>query len=240
MSSLLVSVLMPTRDRVVLALRSVQSLLSTCQDASRVEIIVAHDRDDPASDQYFHSSRWHDVISAWGAQDQVLSCDSWGYQGLHRYYTAMARQAQGRWFMIWNDDAVMQTQGWDQYLADNQDFVGLIHMHTVNFKPSLTLFPLIPKIWLELFGEISQHQLNDSWIQDICHEADAVLRLPISVFHDRYDVTGNNLDATYANRRYDKKVYNHESMQAIRHDWAQRLKEYRQQTHACDAKPGPT
>lgn len=240
MSCLLVSVLMPTRGRVELARRSIESLLNNCADASRVEIIVAYDNDDTASAQYFQSLKWTELITSFGARNQVLVCEPWGYQGLHRYYTAMARQARGQWFMIWNDDAIMQSQYWDKNLADNQDFVGLLHMYTANFKPTLTLFPLIPRVWLDLFGEISLHQLNDSWIQDVCHQAAAVRHMPVSVFHDRYDVTGNNLDETYANRRYDKKIYNHESMQAIRHDWAQRLKDYRQQIGACDTKPDQT
>lgn len=240
MNSLLVSVLLPTRDRADLVARSVRSVLDLCQDPSRVEIVVAYDSDDTASTRYFSGPAWSDLIQSAGSQSQILCCDPWGYQGLHRYYTAMARQARGQWLMIWNDDAVMQTAGWDQAVANHADFVGMLHMTTSNFKPTLTLFPLIPRVWMDLFGEISLHQLNDSWIQDICHEADAVCNLPVSVFHDRYDVTGNNLDPTYKNRRYDKKVYNHESMQAIRADWAQRLRQYRQQTHACDAKPDLT
>jgi hypothetical protein len=211
-------------------------MLDSCRDPSRIEIVVAYDHDDTASAQYFHGPEWTNLIAAAGAHSQTLCCDPWGYQGLHRYYTAMARQAQGQWLMIWNDDAVMQTQDWDQCVADRCDFVGMLHMTTANFKPTLTLFPLIPRIWMELFGEISQHQLNDSWIQDICHEADAVCRLPVTVFHDRYDVTGNNLDQTYQNRRYDKKIYNHESMRLIRSNWATRLREYRQHIGACEPR----
>lgn len=240
MSCLLVSVLMPTRGRVELARRSIESLLNNCADASRVEIMVAYDNDDTDSANYFTSPRWTELITSHGARSKVLSCEPWGYAGLHRYYTAMARQAQGEWFMIWNDDAVMQSRDWDQHLADNRNWIGLLHMYTANFKPTLTLFPLIPRVWLDLFGEISLHQLNDSWIQDVCHQADAVKHMPVSIFHDRYDVTGNNLDETYARRRYDKKIYNHESMQAVRAEWAQRLRQYRQQNCACDTRPDLT
>ena len=240
MSTLLVSVLLPTRNRTELVARSVQSLLSRCSDASRIEIIVAFDQDDVASQQYFESKRWSHVIASAGAHSQQLVCEPWGYAGLHRYYTAMARQAQGSWFMIWNDDAIMQSTGWDQAIADEKDFVGMLHMHTANFKPNLTLFPIIPKAWMDLFGEISLHQLNDSWIQDICHEADAVCRLPVTVFHDRYDVTGNNGDETYVNRRYDKKLYNHESMRQIRSDWATRPREYRQHIGVGEPRLDPT
>jgi hypothetical protein len=234
MDSTLISVLLPTRNRTALAKRSVTSLLSLCADPTQVEIVVAFDEDDLDSAEFFQSLQWHSFIKDTGAQSQICCCPAWGYSGLNHYYTAMAKQSQGRWFMIWNDDAVMRTAGWDQHVADHKDFVGMLHMATENFKPTLTLFPLIPQVWMDLFGEISQHQLNDSWIQDICHEADAVQKIPVTVFHDRYDVTGNNFDSTYANRRYNKKLYNHEDTKKIRSAWALRLKEYREQTVACE------
>jgi hypothetical protein len=240
MNNILVSVLLPTRERPQLVHRSVQSLLSHSKVPSAIEIIVAYDEDDMASAEYFNSNKWHDLIKSFGASSKELLCPKWGYQGLHHYYTAMARQAQGQWFLIWNDDATILTPEWDQYVQQNANFIGMLHMGTENFKSALTLFPLIPRVWLELFGEISQHQLNDSWIQDICHAADAVCGIPVSVFHDRYDVTGNNLDATYQNRRYDKKIYNHEDTKKIRSEWAIQLKEYRERMGACEPMPRPT
>ena len=237
MSQTLVSILLPTRNRITLVQRSVQSLLAQSADPTRIEIIVAYDNDDQASKQYFQSSDWPALIKSFGAGEQVIPCPKWGYHRLNHYYTAMAKQSQGQWLMIWNDDAVMLTPNWDQCIQDHKDFVGMLHMGTENFKSSLTLFPLIPKIWIDLFGEISQHQLNDSWIQDICHEAGAVQEIPVTVFHDRYDVTGNNLDATYQNRRYDKKIYNHETMRQVRSDWARRLRIHREQTVACAPTP---
>lgn len=234
MNNILVSVLLPTRNRTALVERSVQSLLSNSINSSQIEIMVAYDEDDYTSEQYFGEPRWHQLVDSYSAGHQELKCPIWGYHGLHKYYTALAKQARGQWLMIWNDDAVMLTPQWDQHVDDTKDFVGMLHMGTENFKANLTLFPLIPKLWLDLFGEISQHQLNDSWIQDICHEAGAVKEIPVTVFHDRFDVTGNNLDATFQNRRYDKKIYNHEDMKKIRSAWALHLKQYREQTLACE------
>ena len=233
MNDILVSVLLPTRKRTHLAYRSIDSLLTLSSDPSCVEIITAYDDDDIDSRNYFKNTEWQELIQHYNAHNQNLQCPRWGYQGLNKYYTTMAQKAHGRWLMIWNDDAVMLSRGWDERIKDNADFVGMMHMTTTNFKPNLTLFPLIPKIWLDLFGAISLHQLNDSWIQDICHEAGAVCEIPVNVFHDRFDVTGNNLDTTYENRSYNKKLYNHETMKEVRSRWAQHLKHYREQTSAC-------
>lgn len=236
MSDILVSILLPTRRRTQLAYRSADSLLTLSSNPAGIEIITAYDDDDQISHDYFNNSEWAGLIKHYNARNQNLQCPRWGYQGLNKYYTAMAQKAQGRWLMIWNDDAVMLTRGWDDCIRANADFVGMMHMTTTNFKPNLTLFPLIPRVWLDLFGSISLHQLNDSWIQDICHEAGAVLEIPVNVFHDRFDVTGNNLDATYEDRIYNKKLYRHERMQAVRSRWAQHLKQYREQSSACEPR----
>jgi hypothetical protein len=102
-----------------------------------VEIVTAHDDDDQASQEYFHSKRWLSLIDQYQSTAQTLCCPQWGYSKLNHYYTTMALQAKGQWLMIWNDDAVMLTNGWDQHLADNQDFMGMLHMTTENFKPTI-------------------------------------------------------------------------------------------------------
>lgn len=237
MQDILVSVLLPTRQRPQLVERSVLSLLTTAANSKQVEIIVAYDDDDSASRDFLNSAQWSQISQQFVCKTQTICCPKWGYAGLHNYFTAMAQQARGSWFMIWNDDAVMETAGWDQEILKNKNYTGMLHMNTRNFPASLCLFPLIPRVWLDLFGEISLHQLNDSWVQDICREADAVRMIPVTVFHDRYDATGNNLDATYQNRQYGKKLYRHQSMQAVRSEWAAKLTQYRASIDACDAKP---
>ena len=236
MKPVLISVLLPTRNRPALVERTVRSLLNLAQDPKSIEIMVAYDQDDRASQEYLSSPQWPELVESYEAKHGELCCEPWGYSGLHRYYTVLAQASNGQWLMIWNDDAVMLTQDWDVQVRLNQNFVGMMHMTTENFNKNLTLFPLIPRTWLDLFGSMSLHQCTDSWIQDICREAQAVRAIPVSVFHDRYDVTGNNLDATYENRRYDKKIYNHESMRQVRSEWAQKFMHHRHSV-ACVAKP---
>lgn len=236
MNNILVSVLIPTRKRTQLVYRSVNSLLSLSSHPSNIEIIIAHDEDDNDSCTYFKDAEWTDLIKHYNAANQNLQCPCWGYKALNKYYTAMAQQAQGHWLIIWNDDALMQTHGWDKHLLENMDFIGMLHMPTVNYKPNLTLFPIIPKIWMDLFGQISQTQITDTWIQNICHEADAVKEIPVDVLHDRYDLTGNNFDQTYLDRKYNKKEFNHETMQQLRSEWAKKLRQFKEQNSSCEPR----
>lgn len=221
---MLVTVLLPTRQRPHLVERSIRSLLDNASNPSNIEIAVAFDQDDEQSREYFKSVEWNTLA---GLQSTVLETPKWGYQELHKYYNLLAEHATGQWLLIWNDDAVMKTQGWDLLVQDNADFVGLLHMRTENYRDKFALFPLIPKVWTEIFGCVSESNSNDSWIQHICLEAEAIRRIDAVVFHDRADLTGNNLDSTYLSRTDQKKIYKSAEMRQLRHEWAQKLIEYR-------------
>jgi hypothetical protein len=41
-----------------------------------------------------------------------------GYDSLHEYYNELASKATGDWLMLWNDDAVMETEGWDEKIGN--------------------------------------------------------------------------------------------------------------------------
>ena len=223
---MLITVMLPTRHRTPLVERSVQSLLALADDPTQIEIAVAYDQDDTQSHDYFASAEWTALITTYGAHFQKHQTPQWGYQELHNYYNLLATHAQGKWLLIWNDDALMKSAGWDSMIKQEQDYMGMLHMITENYRPKFALFPLIPRKWIDIFGSVSLSNSNDSWIHHICLEAKAIKMIDAVVFHDRADLTGNNLDQTYLNRTNQKKLYKSEPMRQLRHEWAQRLIEY--------------
>lgn len=225
--AVIISVLIPTRKRSKLVERSVRSLLCNANTASQIEIMIAYDLDDAESKEYFASSQWKSMIESFGATSQVFETPVWGYNALHTYYNFLAEKSKGQWLLIWNDDALMKSPGWDTHVEANKDFVGLLHMITENYRSKFALFPLIPRTWIELFGYVGEIPV-DSWIHHICMEAQAIKIIEPVTYHDRYDMTGNNLDETYQNRDTSKikKNYKSEASKAERHQWAQKLKNY--------------
>lgn len=231
----LVSVMLPTRQRVPLLERTVRSLLETASQPSAVELNVAYDEDDDETHAYLTSEAWQQLLDKFGATSQTHRCPAWGYGELHNYYNLLASTANGKWLLLWNDDCIMVGKDWDQQVRENQDFVGLLHMVTDKFRSELALFPLVPRVWTDIFGKLSLCNLCDSWVQDICYEIGAVRMIPATVIHDRFDVTGNNQDATYMNRDYRKKIYKSDAMRQVRHEWALKLQEYITRNSACAA-----
>lgn len=225
---MLISVLLPTRNRIDLVNRSVQSLLDTATNPADIEILVAFDSDDNESQDYFNSDKWQEFINSYGSNARVFETEPWGYSALNKYYNFLAEQSTGRWLLIWNDDALMKSTGWDEHITNNQDFVGMLHMTCENYRPKFALFPLINRVWLDVFGYVGENPV-DSWIHHISMEAKAIQRIDPIVYHDRYDMTGNNYDDTYANRNTGeiKKKYKSEESKNLRHQWAQKLIDYR-------------
>lgn len=220
--------MMPTRQRVNLVERSVLSLLSQANNPTNIEIAVAFDHDDQDSKTYFASNSWHELIKKYNSSFQLFETPQWGYSDLHNYYNLMAQHAQGNWLMIWNDDAVMKTIHWDKHIEPHDGYVGMLHMVTENYREKFALFPIIPRTWLDIFGCVSLSNSNDSWIQHICLEAKAIKKIDPIVYHDRFDITGNNCDHTYLNRTNQKKIYKSEAMRQLRKEWADKLIAYKQ------------
>jgi hypothetical protein len=49
-----------------------------------------------------------------------MQFDRQGYHRLHIYNNKLAEHTDARWLMIWNDDAVMETQGWDTEIMQHE------------------------------------------------------------------------------------------------------------------------
>jgi hypothetical protein len=70
---------------------------------------------------------------------------------------------------------------------------------------------------------LSQNAQNDTWLSHIAYMLDIFERLPgVQFIHDRADLTGNNNDETFQNRRYmegnpsDPEDFGHPDMQQAR------------------------
>ena len=222
-----ISVLLPTRQRINLVKQSLHSLLSRSQDPTNIEILIAYDEDDVESATFFASSEWTQWVKDHNTQAQTFAVTRWGYKQLHEYYNFLSRHSQGSWLLIWNDDASMETTGWDDVVRQNDDWRMLLHMTCSNLVMRCSIFPLFHRDWIELFGTVSPINHPDSWISEVCWQARARRVIPVSAYHDRADLTGNNKDNTFLARDYSTQVeFNSDAMKSLRREWATKLQDY--------------
>ena len=198
-----ISVLLPTRGRTTTLLHSIESLLTTATHPDQIEILLAMDRDDTASIQYATEV----IVSRWPNNIHIYQMNPLGYGQLHVYYNTLSSLAQGYWFMVWNDDTVMQTTGWDKVLDQYENHpMPLLRSNVVNMQHPFALFPIIKRTWCETLSTLSHLSHIDRFIYNVmqnitpAHKDKWIINIPVDVLHDRADLTGNNLDQTYRNR----------------------------------------
>jgi len=192
------SILLPTRGRTDSLKKSIASLLDLADSPEQLEFRIGFDTDDQESFDHFRN---HVVpmLDQKNVSYTVVLFKPMGYNNLHHYVNTLAQAAQGDWFIFWNDDAVMQSQGWDTEIRSHTGSFVIQAFATHNMHP-YSIFPIVPKAWHTLLGFLSEHPLNDAYISQIAWMLDIMKRIPVQVLHDRADLTGNNKDSTFAHR----------------------------------------
>lgn len=193
-----IAILLPTRGRDGMLERSVKSLIDLADIPIRIQIMFGFDKDDEVGTQYFVNE-----LQPWLDENRVnytaMTFNPLGYIRLNEYVNELARKSDARWLVFWNDDAVMETQGWDTKIMDWDGQFKLLAFHTHNDHP-YSIFPIVPRAWLDLLGYLSPHQISDAWLSQQAYMLDIWQRIEVDVLHDRHDLTGNNNDATFQHR----------------------------------------
>ena len=113
----------------------------------------------------------------------------------------------------------MLTEGWDEVITSyNGQFKLLGPKDNHNGHP-YAILPIVPKDWFRLMDHLSQNAQNDAWLSHIAYMLDIFERIDVEILHDRADLTGNNDDETFKNRKYmegnpdDPRDFGHPDMQ---------------------------
>lgn len=225
-----IAMLLATRGRTDMLGRSIRSLVELADDISRVQLMFAFDDDDEVGFKYFT-----DDLKPWMDEQKVnytaMRFKRMGYVNLHKYNNAMAKQTDAKWLVIWNDDAVMQSKGWDSTIMSYYGEFKLLSFKTHNMHP-YSIFPIVPRAWYDLLGYISPHPTQDGWVSQQAYMLDIYQRIDVDVLHDRFDLTGNNNDDIFANRPMlegkpaDPRDFHSMQMMDLRHRDAAKLATY--------------
>jgi hypothetical protein len=193
-----IAILLPTRGRTGALSRSVMSLINRAIKLDKVQLLLGFDDDDTEGIEHFQNE-----LEPWLIEKKVnyeaQVFPPMGYARLNEYVNSLALASDADWLMFWNDDAMMDTSGWDKQIADHTGEFKCLSVHTHNDHP-YSIFPIVPREWLDCLGYLSPHQISDAWLSQQSYLLDNFKRIPVWVTHDRHDLTGNNNDATFQNR----------------------------------------
>lgn len=192
----MISLLVPSRARPELLKESIASL-----GDGDFEVLIRVDDDDPQLDGYAEFPN-------------VIIGPHHGYGALQNYYNELAAAARGDWLFLWNDDALMKTPDWIEIVRSFDQRMVVLNPNTNhdNWEIDMNVFPILPRKIFELLGHFSLNAHNDSWIEYVARDAGIMVRVPIMIFHDRADLTGNNDDDVYNSRVMQKEHFRSEEM----------------------------
>lgn len=216
-----ISILLPTRGRTTMLKNSLESLLKTASNTQRLEFILGLDDDDTVTMEYV-KSEITTLMAPYQVESRAQVFKPLGYENLHVYVNTLASTATGQWMFFWNDDAIMQTQGWDDVIASHTGEFKLLGPRDNHNGHPYAIFPIVPRDWFILMDHLSQNAQNDAWLSHIAYMLDIFERIPVDVIHDRADLTGNNNDETFQNRKYqegnpsDPRDFGHANQQQAR------------------------
>lgn len=193
-----ISILLPTRGRTEMLGRSIQSLIQHADHPESIEWLLAFDDDDANSLRYFLDHIAHYIDDSSGIYT-CLGFQPMGYTRLNEYLNALAPRARAPWWVFWNDDAIMMDDHWDTVILSQGDRF-CVQAFDTHRKHPYSIFPIVPRAWWEILGHLSEHPLNDAYISQIAWILDIMVRIDIRVEHERYDLTGKNLDPTFQAR----------------------------------------
>lgn len=210
-----ISILLPTRGRPELCVRSVESLINTCRDINNFDVLLAVDSDDVENT--------HNIIESLRGKlnMHVYSYERQGYKGLHLYYNDLAIKSSGSCVMLWNDDTTMLSKDWDVNILDaHKDKFCVSSPNVVNMQDFANhhggtwgVYPIIPRKWVDELKMMSAVPSVDSWIDMLVKslQIESIHLTNVEVYHDRFDLTGNNRDETHADALKDRSQgFNHE------------------------------
>jgi hypothetical protein len=233
-----IAILLPTRGRSDSLERSVKSVIELAANPSRVQIMFGFDNDDDIGTKHFEQE-----LQPWlddqGINYTAMSFSPLGYIRLNEYVNELALNSDASWLVFWNDDAVMETQDWDKEIIKHEGEFKLLAFHTHHDHP-YSIFPIVPRKWLDLLGYLSPHQISDAWLSQQAYMLDIWERIEVDVLHDRHDLTGNNNDETFKNRPMlegnpkDSRDFHSVQQMALRHNDCAKIATYLQNERGHD------
>lgn len=196
-----IAVLLPTRSRTKALTLSVASMVEKAAQTDRIQFVFGFDNDDQIGLTHFT-----DEIQPWLDQRDItyeaLAFDSMGYAGLNRYYNQLAQHASADWLFVWNDDAVMDSQDWDQEIVKHKNQLCLLKVHTHNEHP-YSIFPIVPKLWVNHLGHLSRHQMIDAELSQTAFMLDLMQVIDVHVTHNQVELTKDATDPLKPKIRFE-------------------------------------
>jgi len=190
----LASVLLPSRGRPAGLFNAVSSIIARCDRPESVEILIRLDDDDHESQKAVKNMKG--IFGDMTAIRTIIGPRGAGYTDLHKFVEELCAVARGDFLVLFNDDTLMDTNGWDAELGRFRNELCVLRLHCPIPRECshLTGFPAVHRKVHQIIGHFSLSCWNDAWIQHISRGAGIERRCRVRVTHNQ------KMDATLKER----------------------------------------
>ena len=203
-----ISILLPTRERSKKFQRMLNSLIDTCSDLNRIEILLLIDEDDKESENY------RNII-----KDKIYNSISFKLfeKSLETHAIRnnfLATQKTGEIIFPINDDMIFVSKKWDEIIdeefskLDNENPYCLWISSDIKYSYLHSDYPIINQAWYKRLGYVGSEYFNfwylDTWICSLSHISKKFLVTnKITVKQFSADTYENEVDNTFLLNRKD-------------------------------------
>jgi len=154
----LISIFLPTRNRVNLFYKALYSIFDTCnKDNLNFEVIVKVDFDDLETLDHIKSQH-----SNFENVKYIVSSRKNGYNSLCDFQTDCGNLAQGEYFMAFNDDGLFETTNWNDIIQNHLKDFKFYYPQVNGYREA---FFIIPTKLKDILGHYSPHAQTDTYIK---------------------------------------------------------------------------
>lgn len=228
----IISLLCPTRGRILGAARMLQSLAAASSHPERIEVLFYVDDDDPEAEIYRAQLPASSHAASLLGRVQVVVGEA---ISISKSWNVLAGIAEGTLMMMANDDLFFVSLGWDARLdkeaAKYPDEIFCIWFDDGYTHENIATFPIVSRRWVDCLGfftpGIFEFWYNDKWIMEVARKLDRLHYISDMLIEHRHFYAGRAVfDDTYK-RNFDDE---YEAGSRIRRDTElfDRTEHYRQ------------
>lgn len=154
----LVSIFLPTRNRINLFNKAINSIFDTCNKSNlNFEVIVKVDFDDLETLDYIKSQQTNfDNIK------YIVSSRKTGYNSLPYFQEDCGNLSRGKYFMVFNDDGLFLTPNWNDILENQLKDFKFYYPKVNGYREA---FFIIPTNLKDILGHYSPHAQTDTYLK---------------------------------------------------------------------------
>lgn len=154
----LISIFLPTRNRVDLFYKALCSIFDTCDKNNlNFEVIVKVDFDDLETLDHIKSQ-----YTNFENVKYIVSSRKNGYNSLPYFQEDSGNLSRGKYFMSFNDDGLFLTKNWNNILESQLKDFKFYYPKVNGYKEAFFIIPIKLK---DILGHYSPHAQTDTYIK---------------------------------------------------------------------------